>query len=273
MSFPTNFSDIIAKATPTPEQLNVMIENRRNNPSSKDKSLQNTTLLSVWLERCQKLGIPAIPAKFSQDIKVDEIYAALDGKPAPTVEAAAKWLKANLTHHDMWRWEQCAPMEVKEIMACGGLSYNIRKCHNFCIDDPRLIDILTDCNVSTTRVAIRPVELLKEFGSHPVEFRCYVFGESEVAVSSYYPQRGLPEFYLKYAKQAQKLALKLWPLVGEPYTADFCLVEKFYTDEGQVEFLEGGPAWGLGAHPCCFNPNELKPGRILLAPEAGAITH
>lgn len=272
MEFPDNFADIIAKAVPSPKQMDDMIKHRRSNPSAKDKSLQNTTLLSAWLKRCANVEIPAIPAKFSQDVLVDEIFAALDGKPAPTVEAAAKWLKDNLTSHDMWRWEQCAPLEVKETMARGGLSYKLRECHDFCIDDPRLLDILTDCNVTTTRVAIRPVELLKEYGVHPVEFRCYVFSQDKVAISNYYPQRGLPDFYLKYAKQAGKLALKLWEQVGEPYTADFCLVEKFYTDEGHVEFLEGGPAWGLGAHPCCFNPSKVTPGRILLAPEAGAIS-
>jgi hypothetical protein len=51
------------------------------------------------------------------------------------------------------------------------------------------------------------------------------------------------------------------------FTADFCLAP-----DGRLIFLEGGPPWGQGAHPCCFDPEKLKPDRIVLGPEEGALT-
>jgi hypothetical protein len=48
----------------------------------REKLLQNTTQLSVWLERCDKAGIPAVLAIFSPEILVEEIFSALDGKGA-----------------------------------------------------------------------------------------------------------------------------------------------------------------------------------------------
>jgi hypothetical protein len=62
----------------------------------REKLLQNTTHLSVWLERCAKAGIPAVPAIFSPEILVEEIFSALDGKGGPaTLTRAEKWLEKN----------------------------------------------------------------------------------------------------------------------------------------------------------------------------------
>jgi hypothetical protein len=50
---------------------------------SREKLLQDTTQLSVWLERCAKAGVPAVPAVLSPEILVEEIFSALDGKGDP----------------------------------------------------------------------------------------------------------------------------------------------------------------------------------------------
>ncbi len=231
----------------------------------REKLLQNTTQLSVWLERCAKAGIPAVPAIFSPEILVEEIFSALDGKGGPaTLTRAEKWLEQNLEPGTMWRWEQCAPLHLKSAMASKGTASQLIP---FTIDDPRLVDILFENNVRTTRLAVRPVIEIQRQHGYPIEFRCYVFGPQEVAVSNYYAQMHLPESFRQTAQQAGALAVQLQPHVGTGFTADFCLAPN-----GHLIFLEGGPPWGQGSRPCCFDPDKLKPGRIVLGPEEGALT-
>lgn len=235
---------------------------RVSNRTDRHRLLQNTTVLSVWLSRCAAAGVPAIPARFSQDILVEDIFKSTDGEECKSVDAAAKWLKDGICEKEMWRWEQCAPIELKSVMGNGGVACGVA----FCTDDPRLCDILYDCNMETTRIAIRPVWDIQRHAGYPVEFRVYVFGAELESVSNYYPQRDLPDVFMPQAKEAAALARRLYPHVGTPFTADFC-----YDGNGHVVFLEGGPPWGYGAHPCCFNPDKLTPERIVLAKEDGCV--
>lgn len=128
-----------------------------------------------------------------------------------------------------------------------------------------MCDILYDCNVATTRLAVRPVVDIVRHEVYPVEFRCYVFDAMDFAVSNYYPQRDLPDGFRSDALRSGELAMKLYPFTGTPYTADFCL-----TPDG-LRFLEGGPPLGLGSHPCCFAPENVKPVGIALAKEKGCV--
>lgn len=259
--------DITARAVPSKEELEQLEQERiarRTNPEPREKLLQNTTVLSVWLARCAQAGIQAVPAIFSQDISVDEIFAAVDGKGDPvTIDQARTWLGENLKPGTMWRWEQCAPLDLKSTMANGG---SADERIDFSVDDPRLIDILFENNCATTKLAVRPVVAIQRHEGYPVEFRCYVSGPDQVAVSNYYPQMGLPGSFRGRAEKAGALALKLYPFVGSGYTSDFCL-----TPDNELVFLEGGPPWSAGAHPCCFSPDDLQPGQIVLAPEEGAL--
>ena len=258
---------VIARSIPSKEALTRMEQERiarQGRPIPVEKLLQNTTLLSAWLERCKKAGIKAVPAIFSPDVAVSDIFDGIDGMgECLTVGKAIEWLKHHYTPGTMWRWEQCAPMELKSVMAHGGsAAERIR----LTVDDPRLFDILFENNVATTRLAVRPIVDIKRYGKYPIEFRCYVFGPDQVAVSNYYPQRGLPNSYRSWAVKAGELALRLYSFVGTNYTADFCL-----TEDKDIVFLEGGPPWGAGSHPCCFAPDAVEPGRIVLAPEKGAL--
>lgn len=267
MNLPANLADLISATIPTEAQmaqLSTARRERRGHPAGREKALQNTTKLSDWLARCQQAGIPYIEAHFSPEILVDEMIAALDGKgPSPSLENAVKWLEERQTSATMWRWDQCAPSDVKcAVQDQRPIPANMPVC----IDDPRLIDILFEINCSTTAIALRPIVQPQKHAGFPVEFRCYVDALGRVAVSNYYPQMSLPESFYPQAQAAGELAKLLHPLVRESFTADFLL-----TPEGELKFLEGGPAWGQGAHPCCFSPADLKPGRILLGPEPGSV--
>lgn len=257
----------IAASVPTQVDLDRMEADRkarRSNPNPMESLLQNTTNLSKWLERCQAAGISYVPAEFSPDISADEIFNVLDGNGASiTLERAGAWLEPRLRSGYMWRWEQCAPMHLKTAIADGVMP---QESEDLIIDDPRFLDILFEVNVATTRIAVRPIFPTRRHDGYPIEFRCFASGPLEVAVSNYYPQRPLPESFHAQAHAAGQLALKLYQFTGSPYTADFLLSES-----GELVFLEGGPPFGAGAHPCCFDPAELRPGAIVLSAQPGAL--
>jgi hypothetical protein len=254
-----SISDLIARSVPTKEEFAQMEYARIHTPTKHALLLQNTLQLSKWLERCKASGIPAVPAVFSDDIQISEIFDRIDGKlSGATLSAAAEWLKTHLKPGYMWRWEQCAGLELKSAMAHGQEVPNQMELD---VDDPRLCDILYEVALRTTKLAVRPIVPILRHKGYPVEFRCYVAAPGQVAVSNYYPQTDLTGFETQ-AQQAGELALKLYPYVNTGYTADFCL-------SNGLLFLEGGPPWGAGAHPCCFNPEQVLPGRIVLKPEPG----
>lgn len=255
----------IAKFFPSEEELNQLMEERRkqrDNPTPHQSMLRETTTLSKWIERCQQLEVDQVPAEFGPSILVDDMWEALDGKDAPTLLAASQWLAQRyVPGANMWRWEHCAPLDLKSNMAH---KRPITDEVKLCVDDPRMMDIVADVNVAETRLCVRPIYNPAFHDGYPVEFRCYVFPTGGVAVSNYYPQMSLPESYLPQAKEAGALAYGFLPmphLVKSGFTADFLLMK-----DGRLVFLEGGPPWGSGSHPCCFEGSSPEPGKIALSP-------
>lgn len=230
-------------------------------------NLLATTNLEAWLTRAKKAYIPAIPAIWSNPIPCREVYQALDNEPAPNLKLAQAWLEENLKENTMWRWSLCAPMEVKFQMGKGkGKVMQVPMLH---IDDPRFFDILADAlfaSMETVKVGVRPwIEAATE-ANFPVEFR--VFVENETAtVSSYYPQRPLDPKWEAQAQLAKEyaLALKTQMPDNQNFSADFLV-----TTQEEVLFLEGGPGWGHGAHPCCLALDRPLDGRIAWEPEPGS---
>ena len=105
---------------------------------------------------------------------------------------------------------------------------------------------------------------------YPVEYRVFVEADEIIGVSSYYPQRPLPDspevredVAACLAETAKLIAALPTPLEypGWPerplspdsrsFTADFMRLE-----DGRFLYLEGGPPFGAGAHPCCFEHVE-----------------
>ena len=120
-------------------------------------------------------------------------------------------------------------------------------------------------------------------GGYPVEYRVFVLpanphsGRLGFAVSSYYPQRPLPDDKGTQREVEQAIAYtqrltrtRLWP-----YGAT---VDYLATPEGDVLLLEGGPPWlpreearrafGLAAHPCCFGDDPIEDGAVALVDRA-----
>jgi hypothetical protein len=235
--------------------------------------------LGPWIDLAQRAKVPHIPAAFSTPFPLIQAWQALDGEATPELDAAMQWARCEADSLRGWdsakpylRWEDCSPGETKWLLGKGG-GYRPEYGRLPMLDDPRLSDCaLTD----PQRLVVRPwVDALMMDG-YPVEFRVFV-ERGLKGVSSYYPQRPLPETaqMLEWAAQSGFLALKLqgeaprrWAGAAVGFTADF-LVSAY----GNVLFLEGGPPHTLdglvSAHPCCFAPRQIS--GIALTPREGAL--
>ena len=241
-----------------------------------------TVPLGPWIALCERTGVPYVPAEFGPLFPMREAYAALDAGPgsdpreiAPTLMAAFDWLRdrrnspeATFSPH-MARWECCSGDDVKYQMGTGsGYSADFV---GLMLDDPRFFD----CTVGEeTRMVWRPWVAAWSIDNYPVEFRVYADGGGLIGVSSYYPQRPLPETYLviRAAERATQLAGDLWSAGTWPVgcTADFLV-----SATGEVLFLEGGPPHAvdpfISAHPCCFAAGKIgEPTFRVLAPVPGS---
>lgn len=261
MSTKPDIASFIASSLPSDAEMAALETRRRNermHPTPTQRLLRNTCTLSLWLERCKEAGLPFVPAIFSPVIEVDDMWEALEGRHAPTLDAARGWLNDNYTEGTMWRWECCAPLDLKCNMAS---RRPVGERIALIVDDPRLMDIIADLNEATTRICVRPIRNAIYHDGYPVEFRCFVTEDGGVAVSNYYPQMSLPDSFTERARECGNMALRLPPFTGTPFTADFLL-----SDVGELVFLEGGPPWGIGAHPCCFEGSAPTSGAIALSP-------
>ena len=134
----------------------------------------------------------------------------------------------------------------------------------FILDDPRLVDILFETPLDVIDMWARPWIEARMFRGYPVEYRVFVRSGAVVAVSSYYPQRAL-DYCEREIAQVMSMTETLiealggrtmvYPLLlddgadwsGVNFTADYLVGQ-----DGEVLWLESGPPFGKGAHPCCF---------------------
>lgn len=154
--------------------------------------------------------------------------------------------------------------------------------------DLRLSQVLEEWPRSTMHVLSRPWVEARIADHWPVEYRVFVEDGRIEGISSYYPQRPLRrddrelEAVRRAAVQltAGLTAMRrragprhrgwLWTttgsaslttagmltLTGTPAAHDIdgmhATLDFLIDPEGRAWFLEGGPPWWMGAHPCCF---------------------
>ena len=175
--------------------------------------------------------------------------------------------KARLPGH-MMRFDYCASLEIKISLSQGEWECRPEFCRVE-LDDPRAFDILFEYPRPTAPVWLRPWADALIVDGYPVEYRAFVRDGKLQGISSYYPQRPLPEFpeHIQAVREQTERLIQAartpfqWHFVPMPgnlaqdgvhFTADFIA-----TAEG-VLFLEGGPPHELGAHPCCFRRREIS---------------
>jgi hypothetical protein len=247
----------------------------------------NAFELSQWIEWAQACGIPHIPAEEGPEVSISDLELAFealgardpDQFPAVIEESVLPWIRFNQERGWMWRFEGCATQTLKEISGC----IRPEECQNldrvnipFTVDS-RCLRIAWDAKMTTTRLLARPWVKATFDKGFPVEFRVFRLNEGWAACN-YYVQRGLDERFMSVMENAvlatmefENRARALNLSFPETYTADWIL-----TAERELLFLEAGPPFnpkGAGAHPCCFHPDQVLPGRMLLESEPGAQFH
>lgn len=244
-------------------------------------ALKEVLDLRDWIARAEKAGIAHVPV-FPVDIEplsLEELFGMMDDPKSPEIIQRREELDrktqeklgeidCKYTPPSMWRWNTCAPLEIKERMAemlpCS--ENQTPPSENY---DPRHISISESASragVKDIIPLVRPWLNVMKVLEYPVEFRVHVNAEGKTVTTSYYPQRDLGPEWAPAAENATRLALKLRPFVkaGVPYSADFVVLE----EADEVVFLEGGPHFKHGGHPCCINPATFtEENQIVLTPE------
>ena len=219
--------------------------------------------LGDWLELCRETSIPHVPAeRLTTLLRDDYLRFDTQGEHQDRLREAFGAIRKARFHPYMVRFDCCAPLHLKASLARGDPDWK-PDFGDLVLDDPRAFDIIFMFPREELPVWRRPWAKTIALDGYPVEYRAFVRDGEIAGISSYYPQRPLPEFpdhldlVREYTGQliAQAPTPFLWPLLSLPedldpdgvhFTADFMA-----TDKG-ILFLEGGPPHELGAHPCCF---------------------
>lgn len=273
MTFPFEFN------IPDPEVLIQRAQEARQ--TALDRLAENPSLfwapsIGVWLEIAREARVPFVEAtevyripretllNFEQMPPEDEVY----------FEGLAKVVR-DRPHGQMLRWDGCAPISLKSAMASAISDDDLHKSMGMLTpDDPRAFEIIHSQPTEMVGVWQRPWVKARSHGSHPVEYRVFVEGGSVTGVANYYIQRGLPkddqvlievEVAKSHAREliaaAKRIGRLPWMPDQGPEWAEHevnATLDFLVDDEGRVVFLEAGPAFGLGAHPCAFM--NLHPG-------------
>lgn len=223
--------------------------------------------LFAWIALAHASGVPCVPASLEATIPIEPLLH-FDAPIEGTSQALSTLDRLNETVSDdlMLRWDCCAPWGVKSAMA-NGLKRPSRQEMELEAGDPRAFDLIYDFPAEDIGVFSRPWVPAMIFEDYPVEFRVFVDNAKVVGISNYYPQRKLPDhpkirrMASEIAQQAQRMVEKAvernmqpWmPRVDAARQPSFCSTLDFLVrSSGGIVFLEGGPGYGYGAHPCCF---------------------
>lgn len=242
-----------------------VIEDVNANPPRdawKDRLGFNVMSLGDWLELCKKLAIDHVPAELVMKVPTEEVIDHID-KDFP--EEWAKKVEEAKVQGNMLRWDCCAGMEVKSRMALGKYQWDPDIHRYFHLGEPRTADIIYEFPDKEIALWKRRWVEAKIIDKYPVEYRVFVNDGEIKGIANYYPQREL-EYNRDHkweAGTAGMLASRIIKYIEPPlkfnghcdlpsdslsFTLDF-IVNKY----GLVDFLEGGPPFGAGAHPCAFS--------------------
>lgn len=241
------------------------------------------TSLKGWLDEVREAGIACVPAEQIGCVARDLVmHFDDDVKPdAQSLDAYSR-LQAQLlavSPQSMVRWDPCAPIGIKLAMQNGCEPGQIPDdARDLSFGDPRAFDILYEYPAMDVPIFSRPWVHPLVVDGYPLEFRVFIKDSEVIGVASYYLQRPLPENEQSWhwTAEATRLSEKLIAsMTGRgsfpamPYygargfdvsgtkihaTLDFLVSQ----DGPRMLFLEAGPPFGAGAHPCAFEGKEIK---------------
>lgn len=225
-----------------------------------------TVSLFNWLTACRAANLPFVPATEIWRGPVQSLlqYDVEEGEHVKDLRSFSDTVEAARAPNTMFRWDCCAPYEVKGRLGNGQPEWSEDFLY-LPIDDPRAFDLLFEYPRLDMAVWQRPWVKAKIVDGYPVEFRSFIKDGEVIGVASYYPQRPLPDIYHLTALEVGALTETLVEHIPAPVwvphdggaghwrqdvvhgTADWLM-----TEDERLLFLEGGPPFGAGAHPCCF---------------------
>ena len=232
------------------------------------------TSLGAWMERVKLAGVPVVPASVIAELPREVFRRAEEMHEGDKMHWDAMAIALSLVPENcMARWDACSCLELKGAMALGRAPTHAERTE-LPWHDPRAFDILQEFPADSFHVWQRPwIEAMKVDG-YPVEFRVFVRNGKVIGVANYYPQRALPETaeFLGLAQRCEEATDRVVAYrtsTGEipwmqTYAGGFdeskvsATLDFFATQDGEVMFLEAGPPYGAGAHPCSFIDREIS---------------
>jgi hypothetical protein len=235
--------------------------------------------LTAWMNAAMEAGVPSVPAKCVAELSIDALLRSDDPREEGAQEVLDQLaaINAALPADHMLRWDCCASYALKDAMAEGQVPAPEERGIGI---DIRSFDLLFEFPAETIAVLQRPWVNAQELNGFPIEFRVFVADGRVHAVANYYLQRPLPDTpairsAVKDAVAATEAIVAhlqsqgqtpVMPFQPEGQETSFRATLDFLVDEqGQVLFLEAGPGWGQGAHPCAF----LQPDGCTVDPVEG----
>lgn len=235
--------------------------------------------LTAWMNAATDAGVPSVPAECVAELNIDALLRSDDPREEGAQEVLDQLaaINAALPVDHMLRWDCCASYALKDAMAEGHVPTLEERGIGI---DIRSFDLLFEFPAETIAVLQRPWIKAQELDGFPIEFRVFVADGRVHAVANYYLQRPLQDTpairsAVKDAVAATEAIVAhlqshgqtpVMPFQPEGQETSFRATLDFLVDEqGQVLFLEAGPGWGQGAHPCAF----LQPDARTVDPVEG----
>ena len=140
--------------------------------------------------------MPHVPAeKICELLREDCLSFDAPGEHRERLRAAFQEMERARLPGRMMRFDYCAGLEIKSSLSLGE-----RECRpefrRVELDDPRAVDILFEYPRPRARAPVwmRPWAQALVVDGYPVEYRAFVRDGEVLGISSYHPQRPLPEF-------------------------------------------------------------------------------
>lgn len=236
----------------------------------------NGVSLGAWIDEAKKALIPFVPINKIGEIPRDVLMRIEE----PTESDCLIWEDLNkaeksLDDTSMTRWDACSTSELKYVMGQAGQPKEERiaagKQTTPCM---RVFDIHHGYAGDVIPIWSRPWIEAMEFKGFPVEFRVFVKDSKILGIANYYPQVTLPEsveigrFVQQCEVMANQFIKHLDGSNSRPWLMDCenkfnpekvnATMDFIVTKNGAVLFLEAGPPFGVGAHPCSFIDREIS---------------
>ena len=248
-------------------------------------SRMNATSLSDWISIATRAAVPFVASEIGGWIERRTLMSMWDGDDEANETLNATWERirnrvARLEQggiHMVVRADYASANEIKAACATPGEHRNClaSKQKIAMHHDPRIGELGYLYPRDWIAVHVRPYVEPRMIEGYALEFRVWVKDGRVHAVSSYYPQRPLPdtgeihELIAEAIVLTERLAAATpedlvfqgrapapgeEPETGRMFTADF--IAPAHEEDGPLVYLEGNPYTfpDHGAHPCCFLP-------------------